>query len=79
LKVSEQDEQLSTSFGRPYPPTRRTETFIVRLWAEYLEQAPPAWRGEIEHVGSKEVMHFGNVDEMLEFIEGLTAKPRKEE
>ena len=34
---------------------RCTETLIVRLWAEYLEQAPPAWRGEIEHVGGREV------------------------
>ena len=49
--------------------SRRTETFIVRLWAEYLEQTPPAWRGEIEHVGSKEVMHFGNLDEMSRWIQ----------
>jgi len=62
---------------RDYLP-RRTVTFVVRVWAEYLEQTPPTWRGEIEHVGSKEVMHFGNVDEILEFIEDLTAKPRKE-
>ena len=57
---------------------RRTVTFIVRLWAEYLEQTPPTWRGEIEHVGSGEVKRFGNVDEMLEFIEGLAVKPRRE-
>ena len=58
--------------------SRRTETFIVRLWAEYLEQTPPSWRGEIKRVGSGEVKRFGNVDEMLEFIEGLAVKPRRE-
>jgi len=59
--------------------SRRTETFIVRLWAEYLEQAPPAWRGEIEHVGSKDVMRFGEVGKMLEIIEGLTMRPKSKE
>ena len=53
---------------------RRTVTFVVRVWAEYLEQTLPTWRGEIEHVGSKEVMHFGNVGKMLEFIEDLAVK-----
>ena len=77
--VSEQDEQLSNSFGRPYPPPRLTETFIVRLWAEYLEQATPARRGEIKHVGSKEVMRFGEVGKMLEIIEGLTMRPKNKE
>jgi hypothetical protein len=47
---------------------RRTEIFVVRLWAEYLEQSPPAWRGEIEHVGSKEVMHFRSLKEMIDWI-----------
>jgi hypothetical protein len=54
--------------------SRHTETFVVRLWAEYLEQTPPTWRGEIEHVGSGRVMRFGGVDKMLECIEGLVAK-----
>jgi hypothetical protein len=49
--------------------SRHTETFIVRLWAEYLEQAPPAWRGEIEHVGRGELMRFGNLHEMSQFIQ----------
>ena len=47
-------------------------TFIVRLWAEYLEQTPPAWRGEIEHVGGGEVNRFGDVSKMLRFVEGST-------
>lgn len=48
--------------------SRQTETFIIRLWVEYLEQVPPTWRGEIERVGSKEVMHFGNLDEVSDHI-----------
>jgi hypothetical protein len=48
--------------------SRHTETFIVRLWAEYLKQTSPTWRGEIEHVGSREVMHFGDLEEVSEQI-----------
>lgn len=56
---------------------RHTETFIVRLWAEHLEQMPPVWRGEIEHVGSKEVMHFGSFDEMNAWIRCRVTKRSK--
>jgi hypothetical protein len=49
----------------------------VRLWAEYLEQSPPAWRGEIEHVDSKEVMHFAGLREMNDRIRRCIAmQPR---
>lgn len=54
--------------------SRCTETFIVRLWAEYLAQSPPAWRGEIEHVGSKEVIHFGDLEEVSEQIRHCVCK-----
>lgn len=50
------------------PLARRTEAFIVRIWIEYLAQTPPVWRGEIEHVDSKEVIRFGNLEEMKECI-----------
>ena len=61
---------------RDYLP-RRTVTFIARVWAEYLEQTPPTWQGEIKHVGRGEMMYFGDVDKMLEFIESLTVKPKE--
>ena len=61
---------------RDYLP-RRTVTFIVRLWAEYLEQTPPSWRGEIKHTKSGEVARFVDLGKMLEFIEGLTGKPKE--
>jgi len=59
------------------PLPRRTVTFIVRLWVEYLEQTRPSWRGEIEHVGSGQVRRFGGVSKMLEFIKGFTVKPKE--
>jgi hypothetical protein len=49
--------------------SRRTETFIVRIWVEYLGQTPPIWRGQIEHVGDKKIAYFGNLREMNEWIE----------
>ncbi|MBN1815158.1 MAG: hypothetical protein JXA14_25220 [Anaerolineae bacterium] len=51
---------------------RHTETFIVRIWAEYLEQTPPIWRGEIEHVSSKQVIHFRNINGMIDFMKNCT-------
>jgi hypothetical protein len=44
------------------------------LCAEYLEQTPPSWQGEIKHIKSEEVMRFVDLGKMLEFIEGLTVK-----
>jgi hypothetical protein len=48
---------------------RRTKTFIVRLWAEYLEHSPADWRGEIECVGDGEVMHFCDLHEIGDLIQ----------
>ena len=58
---------------------RRTETFIVRFWAEYLKQIPPIWRGEIEHVDSGQTLRFGDRDQMLEFMQTLTMKLKQAE
>jgi hypothetical protein len=49
--------------------SRRTISFVVRLWVEYLDQTPPVWRGEIEFIGSRQVTHFGNLNEMSEQIQ----------
>jgi hypothetical protein len=43
--------------------------FIVRVWAEYLEQTPPVWRGEIEDVESKEVMRFQTLGEVTDHVQ----------
>ena len=51
------------------PLARRTATFIVRVWAEYLEQTPPAWRGEVQVAATREVMHFQSREELIECLE----------
>jgi hypothetical protein len=54
------------------PCERHTVVFIVRLWAEYLNQQPPAWRGVIEGSEPGEVTPFINLDEMNEIIKNKT-------
>lgn len=49
-------------------PTRQTCIFIVRMWAEYLEQTPPAWRGEVENVETREVIRFRDLKELMTYI-----------
>jgi hypothetical protein len=49
--------------------SRRTVTFIVRLWAEYLEQTPPVWRGEIERADTKEVKRFQTLEGITEYLQ----------
>ena len=51
-----------------YPPKRRTLTYIVRIWAEYLDAEPARWCGEIEVAGYGEKAHFANLEEMTDFI-----------
>jgi len=49
--------------------SRHTVIFVVRLWAEYLEQTPPAWRGEVEHVQNGEKIAFRDLATLVAFIE----------
>ncbi|MFO7742861.1 MAG: hypothetical protein R6X31_11170 [Anaerolineae bacterium] len=58
--------------------SRRTVTFIVRVWAEYLEQTPPVLRGEIEDVQSKEVRRFGSLSAMNDWMGRLLNADRQE-
>lgn len=51
------------------PLARRTATFIVRVWAEYLEQIPPSWRGEVEVAATREVLHFQSLAELANCLE----------
>lgn len=53
----------------PQPFERRTISFVVRLWAEPMQrQGEPHWRGQIEHVGSGEKVHFQVPAALLEFL-----------
>ena len=58
-------------------PPRRTEVFVLQVWAEYLDQTPPVWRGEIEYVGRREMVRFDDVDEMLECARRLVTKAKE--
>lgn len=50
-------------------PRRYTATFIIRLWAEYLDQDPPAYRGEIESVASGEKISFVDLSALVAFLQ----------
>ena len=49
---------------------RRTVAFTVRIWAEYLEQNPPSWRGEVACIGSERQVVFTDLDRLFEFLQG---------
>ena len=53
-------------------PKRRTVTYIVRIWAEYLTEQPPRWYGVIEIVSSGHKKHFSELDEISDFIHEQT-------
>jgi hypothetical protein len=40
------------------PFERQTLNFVVRLWLEPADDGGPRWRGQIEHVGSGQCVHF---------------------
>jgi hypothetical protein len=48
---------------------RRTATFIIRLWVEYLDQEPPIYRGEIESVTSSQKIAFGDLSALIAFLQ----------
>ena len=53
-------------------PKRQTMTFIVRVWAEYIENQPQSWRGEVESVTGGGKTHFANLTQMAAFIQAET-------
>ncbi len=52
------------------PLTRRTVTYIVRVWTEYLHATPTVWRGEVALVEGEEVYYFRDLEEMTAWIRG---------
>ena len=60
-------------------PRRQTVTFIVRVWAEYIENQPPSWRGEVESVAGGEKTHFADLAQMAAFIQERTRLTVKKE
>jgi hypothetical protein len=53
-------------------PSRQTVTFIVRIWAEYLQEQPPRWSGVIEPVEGGEKIHFTDLTQITDIIQQKT-------
>ena len=51
---------------------RCTIAFVVRVWAEYLGQQPPSWRGVLELVDQGEEIPFTTLEEMMALIQKIT-------
>jgi hypothetical protein len=47
-----------------------TDVFIVRIWHEATERddAPPPWRGQVEHVAFQRRLGFTNLRALCRFI-----------
>jgi hypothetical protein len=58
-------------------PSRRVEhLFIVRVWYERGAEGSSAWRGSVEHVGTKERIYFTNMVALTDFLdERLSGSP----
>ena len=60
---------------------RKTAVFVIRIWAEYLQEQPPLWRGEARQVLTGEFVSFGSLAELWQFLETealAAANPTKE-
>jgi hypothetical protein len=55
-------------------PGSKGNTFIVRIWREWSE-AGSCWRGQIEHLQSKQKCAFLNLEEIVTFIQGYVTMP----
>lgn len=61
------------------PIQRCTVAFIVRIWAEYLDQQPPTWRGAIEMCEQYGEMPFVSLEDLLTIIQEKTIQQLKME
>lgn len=55
----------------PYPKSTGS-MFIVRIWREWSQNGS-GWRGQIEHVQSRQKYAFLNLGEMVKFMQGYVA------
>jgi hypothetical protein len=59
------------------PLPRHTVIIIVRVWEEYLHQAPPAWRGVITRVDDGTQCYFGDLQELMVAVQSLCTPPEE--
>jgi hypothetical protein len=55
-----------------FNPKRKTITYIVRIWAEYLNESPPGWRGVLEAIDDGEKSHFTDLNQITKIIQVKT-------
>jgi hypothetical protein len=49
--------------------SRRVESFLLRVVVQDgVCTAPDAWRGRIQHVATGDERHFGDLEEVINFI-----------
>lgn len=48
---------------------RKTAVFIVKIWAEYLQEQPPIWRGEVRQAQTDETIYFSSLADLWQFLE----------
>lgn len=61
------------------PIHRCTISFIVRIWAEYLDQQPQSWRGILEICDQGEEIPFINLENLMALIQEKSLRQSKTE
>lgn len=51
------------------PLHRQTISLIIRVWAEYLENQPPVWRGVIEGSMPGDIKPFTSLEDLIRIIQ----------
>ncbi len=59
-------------------PGSNGSTFVVRIWLEWSESGS-CWRGQIEHLQSKQKHAFLRLEQMSTFIQKYVAMPLERE
>ena len=56
-----------------------TQSFVVRIWHEEADEEGNAiaWRGSVDHVGSKKRFHFQDLGQLVHFIRQMARLPER--
>ena len=50
----------------------RRHTFVIRMWTEYQNPDPAAWRATVVDARTGDDRHLGSVDDLVEYLLGMT-------
>lgn len=59
------------------PLPRQTVIVIVRVWEEYLQRTPAAWRGVVTRVDNGAHCYFGDLEELTAAVQSLCSPPEE--